>query len=445
MTSPKLVISEFSTLNFRDNWRLAGQYPARYVQRLLRTDSIDTQYALFGDFQGNLSVIMTDATGDTIATGTLTALGALGDGTAYRVDWPETLFPLASGSYAVVFRLLPYDMQLARAEFCVENELPDTVLFDVTNDEDDFNTIFNGQHFRFRVEAAWMPADVTFQAESQHFRDQNGALHQLHSSPYETRTLTIGGCGDTIGVPNWVGRKVNKLLACSTVTIDGTRYSRSEGANVERTDIADNWPMYLYKIALEPTDDACTLPLPQQCVQPEFSERLLCEESAPHEKLETRHMSMVPNPVIINPKGSAVTVAVEANAPWTIGATSYGWGDGSDDRLTLDFTGEAGSSYLVVSSDPYAAHDLSQPSSDEPPDRERQIDILTTDGRWFGRLTVRQRAGHNNAYCRAYSNAYNLADFASFVRIDTPDVALGASGEESVEVQVSSNTAWKIE
>lgn len=278
MTSPKLVISEFSTLNFRDNWRLAGQYPARYVQRLLRTDSIDTQYALFGDFQGNLSVIMTDATGDTIATGTLTALGALGDGTAYRVDWPETLFPLASGSYAVVFRLLPYDMQLARAEFCVENELPDTVLFDVTNDEDDFNTIFNGQHFRFRVEAAWMPADVTFQAESQHFRDQNGALHQLHSSPYETRTLTIGGCGDTVGVPNWVGRKVNKLLACSTVTIDGTRYSRSEGANVERTDIADNWPMYLYKIALEPTDDACTLPLPQQWLLTDEEGQLIVTE-----------------------------------------------------------------------------------------------------------------------------------------------------------------------
>ena len=166
---------------------------------------------------------------------------------------------------------------------------------------------------------------------------------------------------------------------------------------------------------------------------------------------------MVPNPVILTPKGTAVTVAVEANAPWAIGATSCDWGDGSGDRLTLDFTGEAGSSRLVVTSDPYVASSTGWgraysaaygPAYHLPEglyDRELRVDILTTDGRRFGRLTIRQRAGRNNAYSRAYSNAYNLFDHAPYVRVDAPDIALGASGEESVEVQVSSNTAWKIE
>ena len=188
-----------------------------------------------------------------------------------------------------------------------------------------------------------------------------------------------------------------------------------------------------------------------------FSDRLLREESAPHEELEVLHLSMVPNPVIVNPKGTAVTVAVEANAPWTIGATSYDWGDGSGDRLTLDFTGEEGSSRLVITSDPYAASPTRMgkaysaaygPAYHLPEgvyDRELRIDILTADGRLFGRLTVRQRAGYNNAYSRAYSNAYNLFDHAPYVRVDAPDIDLAASGEESVEVHVESNTAWKIE
>lgn len=184
-----------------------------------------------------------------------------------------------------------------------------------------------------------------------------------------------------------------------------------------------------------------------------FSGRLLRTGSAPHEELEVLHLSMVPNPVTVNPKGTAVTVAVEVNAPWTIGATSYDWGDGSGDRLTLAFTGEEGSSLLIITSDPYAASPTQMGKAYSTAygpayhllegvyDRELRIHILTTDGRLF----VRQRAGYNNAYSRAYSNAYNLFDHTPYVRVDAPEIALAASGEEGVEVQVESNTAWKIE
>lgn len=264
MTPPKLLISEFSTLNFRDDWRLGFQYPTRYVQRLLRTDGIDTQYVISGDFQGELQVALLDCTGSLLAQATGTELGTIDNGTAYRADWPEATFPLPNGRYTMVFGLQPYDLILASASFIVVDELPDSVLFEVTNDKDEFGTVFSGQRFRFRTEAVWLPSDVAFQSENQTFRDQNGSLHQLSALPYETRVLTVGGGSSALGVPNWVGRKVNKLLACSAVTIDGAAYARSEGAGVERTDIADNWPLFLYKVTLEPADDTLALPLPQQ-------------------------------------------------------------------------------------------------------------------------------------------------------------------------------------
>lgn len=262
--APRLVISDFSTLNFRKDWRRGFQYHASYIQRLLRTDAIDTQYAVFGEFQGVLGVVLRDCSGIVLAAGNATELGTINGGTAYRVDWSDGVFPLPTGMYSVAFILQPYGLVAAEAPFTVVDELPDSVLLRVTNDTDVLGTIFNGQSFSYRVEGVWMPGDVSFQSDSQEFRDQNGAFHQLSSQPYETRVLTIGGGISTVGVPNWVGRKVNQFLACSSLTVDGVGYVRAEGTTVERTDISDYWPQFLYKVTLEPSDTAHTLPLPQQ-------------------------------------------------------------------------------------------------------------------------------------------------------------------------------------
>lgn len=264
MVSPKLIISDFSTLNFRNDWRNDLQYPASYVQRLLRTDVIDTQYVVFGDFKGTLNVVLQDCSGIVLAMANVTELGSINGGMAYRADWPEGVLPLAAGAYSVAFQLQPYSLVVAEASFMVVDELPDSVLLRVTNDEDAFSTVFDGQTFNYRVEGVWMPTDVSFKADSQEFRDQNGAFHQLSSQPYETRILTIGGGSSTVGVPNWVGRKVNKFLSCSSLNIDGVNYVRSEGSAVEKTDIADYWPQFIYKITLELEDDTYSLPLPQE-------------------------------------------------------------------------------------------------------------------------------------------------------------------------------------
>ena len=153
MTPPKLLISEFSTLNFRTDWRLEFQYPTRYVQRLLRTDVIDTQYVVSGDFQGALRIVLFDGSGSVLAHATGTELGPIDSGTAYRADWPEGTFPLPCGCYTMAFGLQPYNLILASAPFRVVDELPDSVLFEVANDEDEFGTVFSGQQFRFR--AVW--------------------------------------------------------------------------------------------------------------------------------------------------------------------------------------------------------------------------------------------------------------------------------------------------
>lgn len=265
MNGPQLIISDFSSLNFRNDWRLGFQYPACYIQSVLPTDVIDIQCATTGTYSGTLAVHLTDLTGTVISAGKLSQIGQTTESTVYEVLWRNGVFPLAAGCYCVRFKINGFD--LAVAPFRVADNLPDTVLFEVSNDEDEYNTIFGSDRvFHFRTEGVWLPSDVSFQSDDEVFRDQDATLYQLNAIPYETRILTIGGGVGSIGVPNWVARKVNKLLSCSSVIIDGTQYTRSEGTGIERTDIADYWPMYLYKATLEPilTDDNHSLSLPEQ-------------------------------------------------------------------------------------------------------------------------------------------------------------------------------------
>lgn len=273
MNGPVLKISDFSSLNFRHDWRLHFQYPAGYVQRFLPSDSIYVQYATIGQYVGDLEIWLTDSAGNDISQLEPTVIKTTDDVTVSAVAWP----PLPVGSYILQFRIAQYSRVIAWAPFCIVAELPDSVLFTYTNYRDDFDTVFNTE-IDYRVEAVWLPTDTSFLVNAESFRDQNGIAHQLSAQPYETRALTIGGGISAFGVPDWVARKINNIFSCSSVFIDGEQYARSEGAVPEKTDIATDYPLFMYKILVESQDNAFIRPLPEALLLAAEDGRLILTE-----------------------------------------------------------------------------------------------------------------------------------------------------------------------
>lgn len=273
MNGPVLKISDFSSLDFRHDWRLHFQYPAGYVQRFLPSDSIYVQYATIGQYVGDLEIWLTDSAGNDISQLEPTVIKTTDDVTVSAVAWP----PLPVGSYILQFRIAQYSRVIAWAPFCIVAELPDSVLFTYTNYRDDFDTVFNTE-IDYRVEAVWLPTDTSFLVNAESFRDQNGIAHQLSAQPYETRALTIGGGISAFGVPDWVARKINNIFSCSSVFIDGEQYARSEGAVPEKTDIATDYPLFMYKITVEPQSGLTVRPLPEALLLAAEDGRLIVTE-----------------------------------------------------------------------------------------------------------------------------------------------------------------------
>lgn len=261
MNEPLLKISELSSLNFRHDWRLHFQSPEPYIQTLLPTDHVCIQYSTIGLYTGRLGIYLTDEYGNDIQALSEYIIGSSGEVAIHMVNWPQTR--LSPGAYMVQFRMAQYNRVMAYATFRIVDELEDSVLFTYTNYRDDFGTVFEDIEIDFRVEAVWLPSEASFMVNAESFRDQNGYVHQLSANPYETRVLTLGGGVNACGVPNWVARKVNNILSCSSVFIDGAQYVRSEGATPERTDIAADYPLFLYKITLEPQETYFMKPLPE--------------------------------------------------------------------------------------------------------------------------------------------------------------------------------------
>lgn len=104
-----------------------------------------------------------------------------------------------------------------------------TVLFEVTHDENDYDMVFEtGIAMKLRVYGEireFQPgADRTV------FIDQPRNIVQLSGKSFSTEKLIIG---DSWGVPDIKIEKINNLFLCSKVLIDGKQWVGNEGARFE--------------------------------------------------------------------------------------------------------------------------------------------------------------------------------------------------------------------
>jgi P2-related tail formation protein len=177
-----------------------------------------------------------------------------------------------------------------------------------------------------------------------------------------------------------------------------------------------------------------------------FSDKLFRDEIATREILDVATLVIIPNPVILSRGGTTKKASVIADTAWTIDQTIYTWDDGSGDKITLEFTGVAGDSEIKVRSDPYNVRERAYSAAYSraygiPENRTKTIDIKTTGGQLYGRLTVLQRSKWFNAYSSAYSSAYNTFPM---LRVSPESVWFQQESPEDVQVQVKSNTDWII-
>lgn len=247
---PLVSISEFSSLNFRKDWKLSFQQNVDYTPKFLPSDLIQVQYTLFAD---SISPYLTNL--KTQNTNTLSPV-LIEEGKGYKSY--QLTIDNSTITEDTAFNLYFYSSELGRiadidANFCVCMELPGTILLEYTNRRNDKDTIFSGiDKFRFRVEGAFLPQENTFENESESFRDQRYFSKVLSSFTYEKQTLSLGG---GYGVPNWVARKINLIFSLSSVFVDGKPMTRSEGSSVEINILHNDYPLYIYKIVLEETEE----------------------------------------------------------------------------------------------------------------------------------------------------------------------------------------------
>jgi hypothetical protein len=113
--------------------------------------------------------------------------------------------------------------------FSLKQKHEDTVLFEVTHDENDHDVIFEtGIVMKLRVYGElreFQPgADRTI------FIDQPRNAVQLSGKAFSTEKLIIG---DSFGVPDYMIEKINALFLCSNVLIDAKQWVGNEGARFE--------------------------------------------------------------------------------------------------------------------------------------------------------------------------------------------------------------------
>lgn len=135
----------------------------------------------------------------------------------------------------------------------VKKEHPNTLLFTYKNSVNNFDVIFNtGIEFNIRVEGDIQNFEPS--SEDELYIDQKRNSTKLYSLPYQLFTLYIGGAA---GLPAWMNDKMNRVMSCDIIQIDGAYFEKNEGAEWEFSR-QDDYPFFGMNIQITPTENRFT-------------------------------------------------------------------------------------------------------------------------------------------------------------------------------------------
>lgn len=129
-----------------------------------------------------------------------------------------------------------------------------------SNDGADFNMFFYENHnylsyryFEYRVYGGFRSDGFAPASSDAAFIDQTVNPVQLSSTPFYKQKLTLG---DNYGIPNYQAYMINMILSCSRWYVDGVQYSKADGAQLERKQVASNHPLNYWQIDIMPSVNA---------------------------------------------------------------------------------------------------------------------------------------------------------------------------------------------
>jgi len=153
-------------------------------------------------------------------------------------------FSITRGYIEVVYSII---------KICKLSEIEEkTILLTYTHRKNEYDTIFENRTFNFRVEGGFYPGDSTQNISNEIFRDQRFNPSQISGYSYETKKITIG---NAVGVPQWVGNKLNWIFLCSDVKVDGIKTTRNESSVPELISISERHPLYVFNLNVEQPDE----------------------------------------------------------------------------------------------------------------------------------------------------------------------------------------------
>lgn len=110
-----------------------------------------------------------------------------------------------------------------------------TLLIQYACRENKFDSIFITETYAYyyilRMIGGVKSADVEYKSDDVIFTDQRHKVVLIDSIPYSIRKYTFG---DSSGIANWMADKINRIMSCDSVLIDGIKVVKDEGAAIEK-------------------------------------------------------------------------------------------------------------------------------------------------------------------------------------------------------------------
>lgn len=184
-----------------------------------------------------------------LSTGQTEKLTTVEAGTSDDMTYLET-YQIVTDLGCYSYEIYANEALKVRMFYKVVDSIDNSVMFRF-RDHYDRNDALLDDYFYFRCEGTVPPKNFTPNAEHNNFRDQYSSLHALSGFTFNIYKFVIGS---PKGVPVQVIDKVNRILTCTEVYMNGREVTRSENSAPELTIQDVSCPLFLATVDFEYVD-----------------------------------------------------------------------------------------------------------------------------------------------------------------------------------------------
>lgn len=229
-----------------------NEYPRAYLQKWARTEIACLQVVTNGF--GLLKVYLVNEWGEIVNNHDFELVVNPGVLLPYVLQETQIDFAaIPDGKYRFV--IMDDANKLFRSEwFALAEEWADTFLFEYSDTKNKANTYFSDTFTpKIRVEANFLPLEP--QSDSAEYVDDVHDSEMLNGTTWDQFTLVLGGKSiipyQSQGIPDWMARKMNKILLLNRCFIESVHYAKAKQDNIEPI-INKYMPLNVYTIDMVP-------------------------------------------------------------------------------------------------------------------------------------------------------------------------------------------------